>query len=75
MGINRLDFFKKRDELFEDCDLQFNPRQGSKIDKKIEIILKILKITDVPVVNLKDELYLIGLYKFNLELKGDFVSL
>ena len=34
-----------------------------------------MKVTDVPVVNLKDDLFLIGLYKFNLELKGDFVSL
>ena len=45
------------------------------MDKKIAIILKIMKVNDVPVVNLKDDLFLIGLYKFNLELKGDFVSL
>ena len=47
----------------------------SKMDKKIAIILKIMKIDDVPVVNLKDDLFLIGLYKFNLELKGDYVFL
>ena len=45
------------------------------MDKKIAIILKIMKVTDVPVVNLKDDLFLIGLYKFNLELRGDYVSL
>ena len=75
LGLKLGDFLAKKDSLFEEADLKFEPRENNKMDKKIAIILKIMKITDVPVINLKDDLFLIGLYKFNLEIKGDFVSL
>lgn len=43
------------------------------MDRKISLILKILKINDIPIFHLSDKLYFVGLYKLNLELKGDFL--
>lgn len=43
------------------------------IDKKINVILKLLKIKNFPVLNLKDNLFFVGLYKVVLEMKGDFL--
>jgi hypothetical protein len=66
-------FNEIKDDLFLKSDLKFQPKVGNKVDKKIDSILRIMKIQDLPILNLKDKLYLVGLYKFNLALKGDFV--
>ena len=44
------------------------------LDKKIDKILKMLKIKDVPVICLRDGLYLIGTKKLQLVQKGDFLN-
>ena len=54
-------------------DIKFKPRNNYQIDKKINMIIKLLKINDIPIYHLKDRLYFIGLYKLQMTLKGDFL--
>jgi hypothetical protein len=43
----------KNDLIFEaKLDFAFKPRPKNKLDKKIHLILKVLKIDDVPVIHL-----------------------
>lgn len=74
LNMNLTEFEQFRDVLFDDPEIKFAPRLGNKLDSKISNILRIMK-SDVPVVHLKDNLYLVGLYKFNLTLKGDYVQI
>ena len=36
-------------------------------------ILKLLKIRDIPIFHMTGKLYFIGVYKLNLDIKGDFL--
>ena len=51
----------------------FTPRENNQVDKKISIILKLLKIKTIPVLNLKDSLFFVGIYKVTILMKGDFL--
>lgn len=44
------------------------------IDKKVEKILKMLKIKDIPIISIREGLYLIGTKKLQLIQKGDFLQ-
>ena len=55
--------------------LAFIARPKQLVDKKIKTILKLLKINDVPIVHLKDNLYFIGIYKMIVEMQGDFLMI
>ena len=55
--------------------LAFIARPRQLVDKKIKTILKLLKINDVPIVHLKDNLYFIGIYKMIVEMQGDFLMI
>lgn len=53
--------------------LVFKPKPKDKLDRKISKIMKLMKINDVPIVQLKKELYFIGIYKLNVTIKGDYL--
>ena len=53
--------------------MKFVPRHDSSLDKKIFKITKLLKMQDIPIVNLHQNLYFVGLYKVVVELKTDYV--
>lgn len=53
--------------------LKFEPRPANVIDKKIKTILKLLKINDVPLVCLRDQLYFVGVFKVAVSIQGDFL--
>lgn len=35
--------------------------------------MKLLRIKDIPVINLRDSLYFVGVYKVVIQLQGDFL--
>ena len=53
--------------------MKFVPRDDSVLDKKIAKITKLLKMKDIPIVNLHQNLYFVGLYKVVIELKSEYV--
>jgi|APSaa5957512535_1039671.scaffolds.fasta_scaffold34953_1 hypothetical protein len=60
--------FEQNDDKFK-----FIPRPGNSIDKKLNVIVKLLKIKTIPIINLKENLFFVGIYKVLVEMKGDFL--
>ena len=40
---------------------------------KINSILKVMKIKNLPIFNIQNKLYFVGLYKLELDIIGDFL--
>jgi len=56
MGITMEEFNKYKLDFLEHGNhlLKFKPREGNVIDKKINLILKLLKIDDIPLFHMRD---------------------
>ena len=56
MGITMEEFNKYKSDFLEHGRhlLTFKPREGNVIDKKINLILKLLKIDDIPLFHMRD---------------------
>jgi|TARA_B110000285_G_C15000855_1_gene551359 hypothetical protein len=52
---------------------KFKPRPGNSLDKKLNVICKLLKIKTIPIIHLKESLFFVGIYKVIIEMKGDFL--
>ncbi len=52
---------------------KFIPRQNVSIDLKINSILKVMKIKNLPIFNIQNKLFFVGLYKLELDIIGDFL--
>jgi len=52
---------------------KFKPRAGNSLDKKLNVICKLLKIKTIPIIHLKESLFFVGIYKVIIEMKGDFL--
>jgi hypothetical protein len=65
INMTMLDFNKSSAKIFSEIqeELKFVIRPGKALDKKISKIIKLLKITDVPIVGITDNIYLVGIYK------------
>ena len=50
--------------------IEFKPRKNNQIDEMVDAYIKQLQIT-VPIVNIKDSLYLIGSQRCNLSIKRE----
>lgn len=53
--------------------IKFTPRQNVYIDMKINSILKVMRIKNLPIFNIQNKLYFVGLYKLELDIIGDFL--
>ncbi len=53
--------------------IKFTPRRNVSIDLKIHSILKVMKIKNLPIFNIQNKLYFVGLYKLELDIIGDFL--
>jgi len=60
------------DQLFNTPPIPFKARKGSKIDKAISVIMESNNFT-VPVVNIRDNLFLIGPNRVNTDFKYESV--
>ena len=56
------------DELFREAPIVFKPRKGNKLDEQIQKMIKRMKIT-IPIVNVRQQSYLVGTTKVTLENK------
>lgn len=61
-------FIEAKDELV------FTPRPGRHLDKKIGKLIRLLKVTDIPVVGITDNVFLIGIYKLPIQQRGDYLQ-
>ena len=62
------------EELFSLAPIRFKPKQKSKVNTGIQQIIKKCHIK-VPIVHIKDSLYLIGTSRKLCELKGDKIMI
>lgn len=58
------------DELFKDEPIVFVPRKNNPIDQRIKILIIEYNLT-IPIVHIKDRLYLIGCNRMTCELTRD----
>ena len=70
LGITEEELDEQCEQLFENTPIEFRPRKNSTMDEMLSLYLKQLNVT-VPVVNIKDSLYLIGSQRCNLVIKRD----
>jgi hypothetical protein len=60
--------------LFQIAPIEFVPRQDNLIDQTIFLLIKQLRIT-IPILFIKDKLYLIGSVRINVDMKTDNLML
>jgi hypothetical protein len=72
IGITDEELDEQCEELFKDSPIEFKPRKNNQLDAMIAQIIKNQNIT-IPIVHIKDTLYLIGSQKVNLVAKRDSV--
>lgn len=75
LDLSQTAFDKIKKNLFADAEqeIKFVPRSGNRIDRKIGKIMKLMKVNDVPIVAIRDNLYFIGLYKVLVEMQADYL--
>lgn len=72
IGITEDELDEQCDELFKESPIDFKPRKNNAIDAQVAQIIKMQNIT-IPVVHVKDSLYLIGSQKVTLVIKRESV--
>lgn len=60
-------------ELFNTAPIPFVPRKNEKVDMEVKRIIDEMGVT-IPIVHIKDSLYLVGANKVHLEKKGNKVT-
>ena len=75
LGLTKQEFEETKAKMFEaNADqFKFKPRSGNSLDKKLNVICKLLKIKTIPIIHLKESLFFVGIYKVIIEMKGDFL--
>lgn len=58
--------------LFEKAPIRFRPRKENSIDAEIKLMIDQMQIT-IPIIWIKQSLYLVGTVKLNLVKKGEYV--
>ena len=72
IGITEDELDDQCDELFKDMPIEFRPRKNNQMDIMIAQIIKLQNIT-IPIVHIKDSLYLVGSQKVTLVIKRDSI--
>ena len=72
--ITEADIEEQCQELFSEPPIDFEPRPGNKLEEKMDKIIKDNNIT-IPVINVKDNIYLVGSEKTNCDLKAENVTI
>lgn len=70
LGITEDEIDMQCDELFLQAPIEFKPKKNNEIDQILAKIIKDLNIT-IPIVNVKDSVYLVGSQRVNLIPKRD----
>lgn len=75
VGISKDEFDFVSKKLFEEAkeQLQFQARPGIKIDQKVGKLVRLLKVNDIPVIGIADNVFLIGIYKLPIQQRGDYL--
>ena len=59
--------------MFGTAPIKFVPKKGDKVDEEVASIIETFNIT-IPIVWIKQSLYLVGSSKITLEKKGEYVT-
>ena len=75
LAISKEEFYKYQNDFLaaHRDELAYKPRPSYQVDKKVQTILRLQKIQDVPIIHLRDRLYFVGIYKLPLTIRGDFL--
>jgi hypothetical protein len=74
LGMDEQEVENKCDEVFKDVIIPFERRKGDEMDKEVADLLSKLGVT-IPVLHIKDSLYLIGSQRLNLQFNGDILMI
>ena len=70
MGLSEDELDNQCDQLFRYAPIEFQPWEGNSIDRAIQDIIQSYDIT-IPIVHIKNKLFLIGHNRINCDLKND----
>ena len=71
-GMSEADIAALTSSLFRIPPIPFIARKGDKVDVELQKLIKELQIT-VPIIWIKDKLYLVGDKRLNLDKNGEFL--
>lgn len=74
MGISEQELDNQCDELFQDTPIEFQPRKNNCLDLEIAKLIEAQNIK-IPIIHIKDQLYLIGHRRINADIKREEVLL
>jgi hypothetical protein len=74
LGLDEQEVENQCDVVFADVIIPFNRRKGNEMDKIVADLLGKLGVT-IPILHIKDNLYLIGSQRLNLQLNGDVLMI
>jgi len=67
--VTEMEIERHAHDLFADTPIPFRPRKGHDLDEKIALAIHNKYIT-LPVMHIRDNLYLVGPNRYNCELKA-----
>lgn len=74
VGLSEQEVDQQCDKLFAEAPIKFVPRQSEELDLAISIIIEQHKIT-IPILHIKDRLYLIGSQRMTCEIKREILMI
>mmetsp|Transcript_5424 Transcript_5424/g.9129 ORF Transcript_5424/g.9129 Transcript_5424/m.9129 type:complete len:352 (-) Transcript_5424:8-1063(-) len=72
MGLTEAELDGQADELFRGVPVEFVPRANNEVDQAIYMLIKELNI-NIPILHIKNKLYLIGTNRLSCEIKRDIM--
>lgn len=70
LGLTESELDQQCEDLFKETPIKFKPRKDNEMDEMIDFFIKSHEIT-IPILWIKDSLYLIGSSRLNVQLKND----
>lgn len=74
IGLTEQEIDSQCNELFKTAPMEFEPRQNNEMDMSIDILVKELGVT-IPILHIKDKLYLVGPKRMTMDIKRDELML
>lgn len=72
-GVTELEIEEQCEVLFAEAPIKFVSRKGEKVDQEVKRMIEEMNIT-IPIIWIKQNLFLVGNKTINLEKKGEYVT-
>ena len=72
-GVNDQDIEECCEMLFAEAPIKFVARKGEKVDQEVKRMIEEMNVT-IPIIWIKQNLFLVGNKSINLEKKGEYVT-